>query len=473
MRIRTLLSACTLVLVVLTTATAITLYRSYEQVQQARVVDRLAADIVRAVFELHVLTSEYLLQATDRPRERWRDQHVALLTLLDALPEDLPEGGTDLLALRRDIEGLGTAFEDLFVGEPILRGFDSAAPADATWGNALVVEFLRVSEATVVAVAVLAQESRATQDAAERQAVTLLLAFVIGTVVLVLAMWLVVTQRVLQRIGLLQDAIRSVERGQLDYRIGLRSDDEIGEVAVAFDAMAAEVERSQKELEQFAYVASHDLQEPLRMVASYTELLGKRYRGNLDDRADKYIGYAVDGAKRMQALINDLLTYSRIGTRGKPFEPTDCGAVVREAIGNLQSSVDESGAQIVQGKLPMLRADRMQLVQVFQNLIANAIRYRSEAPPRIEISAERHATTWTFSVRDNGIGIAPEFLERIFIIFQRLHSRNEADGNGIGLAIVKKIVERHGGQVWVESQPGQGSTFLFTLRAADFGSPTP
>ena len=470
MRIRTLLSACTLVLVVLTTTTAITLYRSYEQVQQARVVDRLAADIVRAVFELHVLASEYLLQATEQPRERWRAQHGALLALLGQLPEDLPEGGTDLLVLRRDIEGLGTAFEDLFAREPVLRDWDSAVPVDATWGNALVVEFLSVSEATVATAAVLAQESRATQDGAERQAVTLLLVFVIGTVVLVLAIWVVVTQRVLQRIGLLQDAIRSVERGQLDYRIGLRSDDEVGEVAVAFDAMAAEVERSQKELEQFAYVASHDLQEPLRMVASYTELLGKRYGGNLDDRADKYIGYAVDGAKRMQALINDLLTYSRIGTRGKPFEPTDCDAVVREAIGNLQSSIDASGAQIVQGKLPTLRADRVQLVQVFQNLIANAIRYRSEAPPRIEIVAERNALTWTFSVRDNGIGIAPEFVERIFIIFQRLHSRSETDGNGIGLAIVKKVVERHGGQVWVQSQPGQGSTFLFTLRATDFGN---
>lgn len=203
------------------------------------------------------------------------------------------------------------------------------------------------------------------------------------------------------------------------------------------------------------------------MVASYTELLARRYEGQLDEKADKYIGYAVAGAKRMQALINDLLAYSRVGTRGKPFEPIACDSVVDEAVDNLRTAIDDSGARVVQGVLPVVRADRGQLVQVFQNLIANAIRYRREEPPHIEIAAEKSGVAWIFSVKDNGIGIDPQFAERIFVIFQRLHERSTTDGNGIGLAIVKKVIERHGGRIWVRSQPQQGSTFVFTLPAIE------
>jgi PAS domain S-box-containing protein len=226
---------------------------------------------------------------------------------------------------------------------------------------------------------------------------------------------------------------------------------------------ADELERSNKELEQFAYVASHDLQEPLRMVASYTQLLAERYSGQLDGKAEKYIGYAVDGALRMQLLINDLLAYSRVGTRARPFQEFASADIVREAIHDLGKSIDESGANIVIGDLPTVICDRSQLRQLFQNLIANAVKFKGDITPRVEVTAQRSGTNWEFCVADNGIGIDPQFHERIFVIFQRLHERDKYPGSGIGLSICKKIVERHGGRIWCESEAGKGSRFLFTL----------
>jgi len=230
-----------------------------------------------------------------------------------------------------------------------------------------------------------------------------------------------------------------------------------------------ELKRSNTELEQLAYVASHDLQEPLRMVASYTQLLAKRYKGKLDTDADEFIAFAVDGAVRMQSLINDLLSYSRVGTKGKPFEPTDCSVVLGRALNNLKIAIEESGAQITNDPLPTVEGDAGQLMQVFQNLIGNAVKFRNEKAPRVHVSAQRKEHEWVFSVQDNGIGIAPEDGQRIFLIFQRLHGRGEYPGTGIGLAVCKRIVERHGGRIWVESKPGNGSTFYFTL--PDKGEP--
>jgi light-regulated signal transduction histidine kinase (bacteriophytochrome) len=200
------------------------------------------------------------------------------------------------------------------------------------------------------------------------------------------------------------------------------------------------------------------------MVASYLQLVADRYQGRLDADADEFIGYAVDGAKRMQALINDLLAYSRLGTKARPFEPTDCNAVVRTALQNLQVAVDESGARVDCAELPAVRGDARQLVQLFQNLLANAIKFRRPGePPQVSLGAEPCAEGWRLAVRDNGIGIAPEYFERIFVLFQRLHGRSDYPGTGIGLALCKKIVERHGGRIGVESAPGHGSTFWFTL----------
>ena len=227
--------------------------------------------------------------------------------------------------------------------------------------------------------------------------------------------------------------------------------------------MTAEMQRSNTELEQFAYVISHDLQEPLRMVSSYTQLLAKRYRNELDSDADEFITYAVDGAKRMQTLLHDLLGYSRVGTRGKPFGLVNCEHVVQQATANLKIAIEENAASVTYDVLPTVMGDEGQLVQLFQNLIGNALKFRREEPPSIHISAQRRNNVVTFSVKDNGIGIDPRQSQSIFEIFRRLHTREEYPGTGMGLAICKKIVERHGGNISVQSRPGEGSTFHFSI----------
>lgn len=285
-----------------------------------------------------------------------------------------------------------------------------------------------------------------------------------------------------------------VETSNLDQCVIVNSGDEIEELAKSFNQMIenlkntlvsrdlledevgrrrvveqqlretlVELERSNKELAQFAYVASHDLQEPLRMVTSYLQLLEKRYKSKLDSDADDFINFAVDGATRMQRLINDILMYSRVTTKAKPFESAELSEIVDEALANLEVSMTESGAKVTKDILPTVTVDQRQFIQVFQNLIGNAIKYRSAEPPRIHIIAKKTQSAVQVSVRDNGEGIDQKYFERIFEMFQRLGKKDEISGSGIGLAIVKKIVERHGGTIWVESEPGKGSTFHFTI----------
>jgi PAS domain S-box-containing protein len=228
-----------------------------------------------------------------------------------------------------------------------------------------------------------------------------------------------------------------------------------------------DLKRSNEELQRFAYVASHDLQEPLRSIVSFSQLLERRYKGQLDQDADEFIAFIIEGGNRMQRLIEDLLQLSRVETTAKPLVPTDAGEVVSDALRLMETSIREAGATVSVGELPTVRADAAQLARVVTNLVGSALKYRRpDVPPEVRISAERAGAFWRFAVKDNGIGIENEYFDRIFIIFQRLHTRDEYEGTGIGLAVARKIVDRHGGKVWVESMPGEGSTFSFTLPAA-------
>jgi PAS domain S-box-containing protein len=231
----------------------------------------------------------------------------------------------------------------------------------------------------------------------------------------------------------------------------------------ALRAAHEELKRSNAELEQFAYVASHDLQEPLRMVASYTQLLGRRYEAKLDKDAREFMSYIVDGATRMKQLIEDLLAYSRVGTKGQEFKPVALEVPLRRALFNLRAGIEEAGAAVTYDPLPTVHGDEVQLGQLLQNLVGNALKFRSNSVPRIHLGVTSSPQEWTIEVRDNGIGIEPQYYERIFMVFQRLHNKGEYPGTGIGLAICKKVVERHGGRIWVESRHGGGSSFFFTL----------
>jgi PAS domain S-box-containing protein len=235
----------------------------------------------------------------------------------------------------------------------------------------------------------------------------------------------------------------------------------------ALERTSAELMRSNADLQQFAYVAAHDLQEPLRMVSSYTQLLAKRYKGRLDPNADEFIAFAVDGAQRMQLLISDLLSYCQVGTAGQAFSETSASDALALALQNLHGAIEESGGSVTRDKLPTLIADHAQLVQLFQNLVGNALKYRGPAPPRVHVSAKKNAAReWVFSVRDNGLGIEPKYFTKIFLMFQRLHGREEFSGTGIGLSLCKKIAERHGGRIWVKSAAAGGSTFFVAFPEA-------
>ena len=274
-------------------------------------------------------------------------------------------------------------------------------------------------------------------------------------------------------------AVECIKQGATDYVLkdslarlsnsikrALKERDLRRESTASAEHLAAKVEelaRSNHDLEQFAYVASHDLQEPLRMVAAYTQLLAERYSGKLDEEGHKYIRYAVDGAMRMQTLIQDLLTYSRAGGSAGDWQDTDIGQVLARALDNLQAAIRETSAEIKSGAMPVIAANSSQLLQVFQNLIGNAMKFHGNDPPLIQIRAEKKGKSWLFSVADNGIGIDLEKTKMIFAVFQRLHTRAEYSGNGIGLAICKKIVERHGGKIWVEPSPAHGCIFKFTI----------
>ena len=330
-------------------------------------------------------------------------------------------------------------------------------------------------------IGIITKQDRREVLAPVREARNFIIVFsiILGALVVVAA--LAASRTLTNPLNNLTSVVALFSRGDHTQRVESLGHDEFGQLGMAFNEMAGQLERSNadleqqvrsrteelqrsnNDLEQFAYVASHDLQEPLRMVASYTQLLGRRYKGQLDESADEFIGYAVDGAHRMQVLINDLLGYSRVGTHGGEFVQFEMNEAVDDVRSMLSTVIDESKATIRVGSLPSIVADRGQMSSLLQNLVSNAIKYRAESAPEIEIKAIRSAGGWQFSVADNGIGIDPQFSDRIFTIFQRLHTKEEFEGTGIGLAIAKRIVQRRGGEIWIRSELGKGSTFFFTI----------
>ncbi|GAA2620145.1 ATP-binding protein [Actinomadura fulvescens] len=298
---------------------------------------------------------------------------------------------------------------------------------------------------------------------------------------------IVLRRTLLQPLGTLSERVRAVSQGDFEHPLEVRGAVEIAELSTIVDAMrrrilaewhtsseatrlldeqAVELRRSNAELEQFAYVASHDLQEPLRKVASFCQMIERRYGDQLDERGRQYVYFAVDGAKRMQALINDLLSFSRVGRMARPEDAIDLGAVLGQALDNLSTLREETGAEVTSDELPTVAGDRTQLTQLFQNLVGNAVKFRGDEPPRVHIGVRRDGADWEFSCSDNGIGIEPHQADRVFLIFQRLHPRDEYGGTGIGLALCKKIVEYHGGRIWLDtSEPqGPGTTTGTTIR---------
>jgi signal transduction histidine kinase len=308
-------------------------------------------------------------------------------------------------------------------------------------------------------------------------------------------LWWLLRRWVSRPVGTLAQETRRVRSGQLDHAVGAHGPPEIVQLGRDVDAMrdrlvrqiqeltaageatarardkveqqARELQRSNRDLEQFAYVASHDLQEPLRKVASFCQLLQQRYAGRLDDRADAYIGFAVDGSKRMQQLINDLLTFSRVGRLTVPRTQVDLEQCLRGALRDLAQLSEETGAEVTHDPLPTLPGEKPLLTQLLTNLVSNALKFHGSEPPRVHLSARREGDLWQLSCSDNGIGIEPQYVDRVFVIFQRLHPRDVYEGTGIGLALCKKIVEYHGGQIWIDTEVGEGTMVRWTLPAGD------
>ena len=469
---------------------AATIGWSYAEIKDANRERLHAVQIVRALSELRMLlTFEFVL----RRNENVRTQVEVVLQHLDHLIVNYPSATP---AQSEVLASLGTdraMVQDIFTHMAGETNAGRMPEDEASYRLAfdLHKQLLNIQKEN------LADASRLSDLATEqiikaqqREIMVILAGLALIAAIMAVASWFII-HNVLGPIIRLQQGAREVATGNLDFRLGMDGIDEIGDLTRDFDTMTTQLQakdsalrseaaerikasdalqvavrdlaRSNSELAQFAYVASHDLQEPLRMVTGYIQLIEKRLADKLDGEAREFMGFAVDGAQRMQKLIEGILAYSRVGSCGQPFEPVDSGVALNEALGLLATPIAETHAKVSAQPLPVVKADRTQLVQLFQNLVSNAIKYCREPAPRVQIAAQREGQFWRFTVSDNGIGIEPQYYERIFGIFQRLHTRREFPGTGIGLSISKCIVERHGGHIGVEAATDGGSVFWFTL----------
>lgn len=489
MLIRTRLKAVSWLAAIIALLAILTSIWSNERLKQSQSKRDLIDEMISVAYKRSVVRAEFFISTNIRSKEQWYQLSDKLLVVANQVQtsfvsDDLALASQQLVQIVKKSQ---KSFERLIDNRnAILTGSTSRELG-------LKIENLIHSQLIIESQALLTElfklQNHIDQELTSQQARSNALMFVIVLILTSFTFFgaLIMSRSIAAPLKRLKDGIEIIATGNLDYRIDVTGNDELSDLARAGNEMAeklggsyisiqtleeeielrksteADLERSNKELEQFAYVASHDLQEPLRMVSSYTQLLAQRYENQLDEKANLFIHYAVDGAVRMQSLINDLLMFSRIGTRGKPLEPVDAHAVLGQAISVLKINIDEAKAIITNDQLPEVRADASQLVQLFQNLIGNAVKFRGEEYPNVHITATDAGREWLFSVRDNGIGIDRQYADKIFIIFQRLHTKEEYSGSGIGLAICKKIVERHGGRIWFESEPGKGATFFFTI----------
>jgi signal transduction histidine kinase len=483
MTVESRIKTTSLVLVFFVLGVGVILFWNCRQVENGIEQMRMNAQIVEAAFMLRVLMDEQLTHPGKRPLSQWRRQ-------FDVLGETLRQAGYPdaarsawLKILRDDYEDVGPPFAQLVAQQTPKSGEINTQTVTAL--NESLKSLLSLHLEKIVNSACRLSVSSQV-SALNMQKVTK--EIIVWTTILMMSILLMnlylLKKSVVNPLRRVSEGAQIVGDGNLGYTVDEKSDDEVGQLAAAFNKMTRnlkkthdslemeirerkhteqELLRSNAELQQFAYVASHDLQEPLRNVTNCVQILKEEYKNKLDADADQLIRYAVDSVARMKALISDLLLFSRVGTKGQPIEDTNCEEIFGESLTRLTSAIKETGAFITHDPLPTVPADRTQLLQVFQNLVANAIKFRRNAPPKIHISAVKNESEWVFSVKDNGIGIESRHFERIFVIFQRLHIRDEYEGSGMGLAIVKKIVERHQGKVWVESEAGVGSTFYFTI----------
>lgn len=430
-------------------------------------------DLSQSLFELIVVTNDYLLYKEELSLEQWHSKYASIHRLLNAPPSQKATDESQLASLRKDHEEIKNIFTKLIasIGKAQQPGSYSRLQ------TRLVGKIQTMLQGMNFKAKELVSESQKEVNDSQEYASMVIIGIVLLTVVVISINSFLLRLSIIMPIMKLQEGTAIVGKGNLDHRIGSTAAGEVGELTRAFDDMTERVsvlnrklsdnvedlERSNHELQQYAYVASHDLQSPLRSIVSYLQLLQKRLKGDIDEKGEKYINRSIASGKLMQVLIQDLLNYSKVGSNHKKFTEVDCGSIFDEVLNNLGTLIHENEAQVTHGELPKLTGEQSLFLQLFQNLIGNAIKYRGSVPPKVHVEAKRQTDGWIFSVQDNGIGLEPEYAERIFVIFQRLHGKHEYSGTGIGLAICKKIVERHAGRIWVESELGSGATFYFTI----------
>ncbi len=451
--------------------------------------EEIAVSITQEASELGYLANDYVIYRETQQLERWQTKFASFSNDVSRLDVEDPEQQTIVNNIKIDQQRMKDVFDSIVSATVTSPENQSLSSIQVSWSrmgvqsNELMTESIRLSQAL-----------RADADQQKQTTNTLILLIVGVFGAFLMTEYFQTFRRTFRSIDELKKGTEVIGSGDLEYKIDAKRDDEIGELSHAFNQMTIdlknvttskddlerevserktaeaalekrtkELSRSNEELKQFAYVASHDLQEPLRMVTAYLSLLDDRCGDHLDERAKQYLNFAVEGGLRAKALVQDLLDFSRIDTQGKAFSETSMDAVMEMVLNNLAVQIKEQQATVTHDPLPNMIADDGQMVQLLQNLVSNGIKFKGVDDPNVHIGCMNAGEGWRFTVQDNGIGIDPRYAEKIFAIFQRLHTRDEYPGTGIGLAISKKIVERHGGRIWVESETGKGSIFVFTI----------